>query len=111
MIKTYNKLVRDRIPEIIQRNGQNCRTRILTDEEYIAALDAKLLEECAEYKDSRSIEELADIFEVLCAMAACHGFSKEELISAQEKKHAERGGFENRIFLIDVREPYQAETE
>ena len=111
MSRFLNKLVRDRIPEIIQNNGQFCRTRTLTDEEYIEALDAKFLEEFAEYKDSRSIEELADIFEVLCAMAACHGFSKEELITAQEKKHAERGGFENRIFLIDVRELYQTEIE
>lgn len=102
MIKTYNKLVRDRIPEIIQGNGQRCRTRVLTDAEYIAALDSKLMEECAEYKDSRSIEELADIFEVLCAMAACNGFSKEDLIAIQEKKRADRGGFENRILLIDV---------
>ena len=102
MVKTYNKLVRDRIPEIIQSNGQICRTKPLTDEEYIEALDAKLQEECAEYKESRSIEELADIFEVLCAMAICHGFTKEELIAAQEQKRADRGCFEGRIFLIDV---------
>lgn len=102
MRKIYNKLVRDRIPEIIQNNGQICRTRTLTNEEYIEALDAKFMEEFAEYKDSRSIEELADIFEVLCAMAAYHGFSKEELITAQEQKRADRGGFEDKIFLFDV---------
>ena len=102
MVTIYNKLVRDRIPEIIQRSGQSCRTRILTDEEYIAALDAKLQEECAEYMESRLIKELADIFEVLCAIAACSGFSKEDLIAIQEKKRADRGGFENRILLIDV---------
>ena len=102
MNKKYYKLVRDRIPEIIQNNGQFCRTRTLTDEEYIEALDAKFMEEFAEYKDSRSLEELADIFEVLCAMAVCHGFSKEELIAAQEQKRADRGGFEEKTFLLDV---------
>jgi predicted house-cleaning noncanonical NTP pyrophosphatase (MazG superfamily) len=56
MVKTYNKLVRDRIPEIIQNNGQICRTKQLTDEEYIAALDAKLYEEYSEYQESRSIK-------------------------------------------------------
>lgn len=82
MVKTYNKLVLDRIPEITQNNGPICRTKQLTDEEYIETLDAKLQEECAEQKESRSIEELANILEVLCAMAACHGFTKEELITA-----------------------------
>ena len=104
MIKTYNKLVRDRIPEIIQRNGQSCRTRILTDEEYLATLDAKLQEELAEYKESRSIEELANIFEVLCAMAACNSFSKEDLIATQEKKRADRGGVKDRILLLEVQD-------
>ena len=104
MVTIYNKLVRDRIPEIIQENGQLCSTRILTDSEYIAALDAKLQEELAEYKESRSIEELADIFEVLCAMAACNGFSKEDLIATQEKKRANRGGFKDRILLLEVQD-------
>lgn len=104
MVTIYNKLVRDRIPQIIQESGQLCNTRILTDSEYITALDAKLQEELAEYKESRSIEELADIFEVLCAMAACNGFSKEDLIAAQERKRADRGGFEGRIFLTGVQD-------
>lgn len=104
MVTIYNKLVRDRIPQIIQENGQLCSTRILTDSEYVAALDAKLQEEHAEYKESRSIEELADIFEVLCAMAACNSFSKEDLIAAQERKRVDRGGFEDRILLLDVQD-------
>lgn len=104
MVTIYNKLVRDKIPQIIQENGQLCNTRVLTDSEYIAALDAKLQEELAEYKESRSIEELADIFEVLCAMAACNGFSKKDLIAMQEQKRADRGGFEDRILLLDVQD-------
>ena len=103
MAVQYNKLVRDRIPEIIRNNGQICNTRILSDVEYISALDEKLREEINEYQESRSIEELADIFEVLCALAAYGGFSKEELITAQEQKRADRGGFEGKIFLLDVR--------
>ena len=62
MEKIYNKLVRDRIPEIIEADGRKCETVILSDEEYIAALDKKLSEELAEYLESGSLEELADLF-------------------------------------------------
>ena len=68
-MKVYNKLVRDKIPEIISAdNGSICKTRIMDDKEYLKALDAKLQEELCEYLESGSIEELADLEEVIRAV-------------------------------------------
>ena len=96
----YNKLVRDRIPLMIEENGQHPNIRILSDEEYTAALEQKLDEEVSEYHKDKNLEELADILEVVYALAENLGHSKEELLKTYEKKHAERGGFRDRIFLI-----------
>ena len=96
----YNKLVRDKIPEIIRFKGENPVVRVMDDEEYTAALEAKLTEECGEYLESKALEELADILEVVYALAAVSGCSVEELMDIYKRKHAERGGFENKIFLI-----------
>lgn len=104
MIKTYNKLVRDRIPEIIEATGNSCKTRILSDEEYIKMLDAKLDEELAEYHKDQNIEELADLLEVIRAAAIARGSSLEELEDIRAKKAEERGGFEKKIFLIETTE-------
>lgn len=108
MIKTYNKLVRDRIPEIIEADGRKCVTRILSDEEYIKMIDAKLDEELAEYHSDQSIEELADLVEVIHAAARARGCSIEQLESIRKEKAAKRGGFEKRILLESVSSP---ETE
>ncbi|MBP3294895.1 MAG: nucleoside triphosphate pyrophosphohydrolase, partial [Clostridia bacterium] len=75
----YNKLIRDRIPEIIAKNGQTARVRVLTDEEYLAKLDEKLGEELAEYLADGNIEELADLLEVLYAAALARGTTAEQL--------------------------------
>lgn len=71
----YNKLVRDRIPEIIAASGKRCDTRILSEEEYLAMLRTKLHEELAEYEESGELEELADILEILYALADLQGFT------------------------------------
>jgi len=92
------KLVRDRIPEIIEQGGAKPIIRRLTGDDLINALDNKLTEEHEEYAESRSIEELADIAEVVFALARARGSSDEEFISTVEKKRAERGGFEEGIF-------------
>lgn len=102
MNKTYNKLVRDKIPEIIESAGKACTTEILSDEEYLKMLDAKLDEECAEYQADKSIEELADIMEVVYAIAKARGCSSEMLESVRKEKAEKRGGFEKKIFLKDV---------
>ena len=96
----YNKLVRDKIPDIIESNGQQPNTRILSDEEYTEALEQKLDEEVSEYHKDKNLEELADILEVIYALAENLGHSKEELLKNYEKQHGERGGFRDRIFLI-----------
>ena len=100
----YNKLIRDRIPEIIAKNGQTARVRVLTDEEYLAKLDEKLGEELAEYLADGNVEELADLLEVIYAAAAARGYSREELERIRAKKAEKRGGFEKKIMLIDVEE-------
>ncbi len=98
----YKKLVRDRIPQIIAEKGGTCQTRILSEEEYLVSLEAKLDEEVGEYHRDKNVEELADILEVLFALAAANGYSCEELMTAYDKKHMDRGGFEKRIFLIST---------
>ena len=102
MKKTYNKLVRDRIPEIIKNNGQECVTEILSTEEYITALDVKLREEMEEYQRDKSIDELADLLEVVYSVAKSRGWSVEELEEVRKNKSEKRGGFEKRIFLKEV---------
>lgn len=98
-MKVYNKLVRDKIPEIIEADGKTCKTRILSDEEYIAALEAKLNEEVAEYQADKNLEEMADVLEVLQAICIARGYSLEELKEHRAKKASERGGFADKIFL------------
>lgn len=102
--KKYHKLVRDRIPEIIQASGKTCSTEILTDQDYLRMLDAKLDEELAEYHKDQSVEELADLLEVIRAVAIARGYSLEELEQVRQEKAAERGGFEKRILLKEVYE-------
>ena len=98
----YNKLVRDRIPEIIKGNGQECVAEILSDEDYIEALDKKLCEEMEEYQRDKSIDELADLLEVVYSVAKARGWSVEELENVRIKKAEKRGGFEDRIYLKEV---------
>ena len=96
--KTYHKLVRDRIPEIIEADGKTCVCETLSDENYISLLDQKLNEELAEYQESKSLEELADLLEVMKA----RGWTLEELERVRAEKAAKRGGFEKKILLKEV---------
>lgn len=97
----YNKLVRDRIPEIIRAKGGECTTRILSDEEYKNALDKKLGEELAEYLDSHNPEELVDLLEVIYACAALQELSPADLERIRAQKAEKRGGFKDKILLIE----------
>ena len=103
-MKVYIKLVRDKIPEIIEADGKECKTRILSNDEYIAALEAKLNEEVAEYQADKNLEEMADVLEVLQAICTARGYSLEELELTREKKAQKRGGFKEKIFLEYVEE-------
>ena len=98
---TYNKLIRDKIPEMIEQNGGNAVIRQLSQEEFVRFLEMKLDEEVGEYHRDKTVEELADILEVVYALASLHGCTKEELLAVYENKHEQRGGFEKRMLLIE----------
>ena len=100
----YNKLVRDRIPDIIIASGKTCKAEILSTNNYLRMLDAKLDEELAEYHKDQNIEELADLLEVIRAVTVARGYSLEDLERVRAEKAAKRGGFEKRILLKEVYE-------
>ncbi len=100
----YNKLVRDKIPEIIERDNKTCSTRILDDEEYLQMIDTKLDEELAEYHRDQNLEELADLLEVVYAAAKARGYSIEDLEDLRRQKAEKRGAFNQRILLESVEE-------
>ena len=105
MERIYNKLVRDNIPDIITANGETPVTRILDDAEYIKALEEKLYEEYEEVISSSGsdrCEELADLIEVIRSLAKQENKTLEEIISMADEKRAQRGGFENKIYLEKV---------
>ena len=102
----YNKLVRDLIPEVIESTGKQFSTRILENEEYIKELKNKSFEELEEFvnaeNDHDAIEELADLLEIIHALAKCQGSSIEKVEEVRQKKAEKRGGFKEKIFLIEV---------
>jgi predicted house-cleaning noncanonical NTP pyrophosphatase (MazG superfamily) len=101
-MKTYNKIVRDRILETIRSKGQVASTRILDESEAVEALVEKLGEELDEFVRDRNLEELADLLEVIYALAGLLGHSTEELEAVRGRKEQERGGFKDRVFLESV---------
>lgn len=103
MNKIYNKLVRDRIPEILKESKQIPDYIILSDEEYTAELDKKLKEEILEYLENKDVEELADVYEVLHAICEVRGITEEEIIEIRKKKTEERGAFQKKIMLKSVK--------
>jgi predicted house-cleaning noncanonical NTP pyrophosphatase (MazG superfamily) len=99
---TYNKLVRDRIPDIISAAGQRPVTRILDQTDYQAALLEKLTEEAHEARQAppdQLAAELADVLEVLQAIAQAHGMTWDRILSAAAAKRSDRGAFDDRVFL------------
>ena len=98
----YNKLVRDRIPEIIEASGKSCVTEILSDEDYLCMIDAKLDEELAEYHKDQNIEELADLIEVIYAATKARGYTLEQLETVRSEKAAKRGIFQKKLLLKKV---------
>ena len=104
-IKKFNKLVRDKIPEIIEVSGKTCETEILSEDEYLKMVDVKLDEELAEYHKDQNIEELADLLEVIYAATKARGYTLEQLELVRKEKAEKRGGFEKRILLKTVTTP------
>ena len=101
-MKVYNKLVRDRIPEIILKDNELPSTRILSDEEYIQELNKKLQEEVNEYLEAENIEEMVDILEVIRAILEHKGVTYEEIEEKRIKKANKRGAFKEKIYLEKV---------
>jgi predicted house-cleaning noncanonical NTP pyrophosphatase (MazG superfamily) len=103
---TYNKLVRDKIPQIIESKGKKFSAKVLNDEGYIKYLKEKAYEEldeyCAAKTDDEAMEELADLLEVIRALVKQHGSSIEEVESVRIDKAEKRGGFQEKLFLIEV---------
>ena len=103
MEKIYNKLVRDKIPEIIKEDGYTPVTRILDDEEYKQELEKKLYEEYQEVLATKNseerIEELSDMLEIISSLATLEDKTLEDVIEKAKEKRLKRGGFDKRIFL------------
>ncbi|TMW70653.1 nucleoside triphosphate pyrophosphohydrolase [Alteribacter natronophilus] len=104
----YNKLVRDRIPEIIADSGKKPVISKLNKQEYTEAARTKLSEELSEYTNARNdeeaVEELADLMELIYALSSIHGASPEKLEQVRKTKADNRGGFRERIYLKEVTE-------
>lgn len=98
----YNKAIRDKIPEIIKKSGHNSNIKKLPDSEFLTELEKKLNEEVAEYVESKSVEELADILEVIYKISELKGITKQNLEEIRIKKEHERGGFKDNLFLINT---------
>ncbi|PFA62912.1 phosphoribosyl-ATP pyrophosphohydrolase [Bacillus sp. AFS015802] len=105
---TYNKLVRDKIPQIIESKGKEFSTKILNDKDYIKYLKEKAYEEldeyCATETDGEAVEELADLLEIIRALAKQHGSTIEEVEAVRKNKYEKRGGFQEKVFLIEVKD-------
>lgn len=102
----YNKLVRDKILEIIEAEGLKYNARTLQPEELLGEVKAKMIEESKEFHEAdnvqESVEELADILELVHTAISALGISYEELDKVRELKKNKRGGFEEAIYLINV---------
>ncbi len=99
----YNKLVRDRVPEDINSmEGRKCNFKILNNDEYLKELDKKLFEEANEFIEEHSVEELADLMEVIFAIMKVRNISIEYVESARKIKNSKKGSFNDKIYLIDV---------
>ena len=99
---SYNKLVRDRIPEIIEGSGRKAVYETLDDENFIKRLNEKLVEEVNEYLQSGSLEELADIGEVMHGILEYKGISIEAFQKARMEKLEQRGSFKKRLLLQEI---------
>ena len=102
MIRSYNKLVRDRIPVLIKESGRNCTSRILSQEEYFNALLDKIVEEIEEYRSSGAEEEIADVYEALDCLVEFKEYEPMHIDYLKLIRKEARGSFRERVLLIDV---------
>lgn len=108
----YNKLVRDKIPENINNTeGRKANYKTLSDEEYLIELDKKIFEEAHEFIEEHSVEELADLIEVISAIMELKNISLDDVEKARKLKNDKKGKFDSKIYLIDVEQDYADERE
>lgn len=98
----YNKLVRDKIPEVIKQAGRDCKTEYIKGERLQRALVQKLKEETAEFEENPCVEELADLLEVIDGLCHFYGWSMEDILAVKAEKRQARGGFEKGIVLLET---------
>ena len=100
--KKYNKVIRDKIPEIIADSGKKYTLKQLDDTSFLEEIEKKLIEEVNEYSESKDIEELADLLEVIYRISELRGVSIGELDKVRKDKAQKRGKFSSNLFLIDA---------
>lgn len=100
--KIHNKLVRDKIPEVIERTGKKFSTHIAGELEYKEELFKKVYEELEEFKENPCAEEMADIFEVLEGLVKAYNIEMNDVFDIKEEKARERGAFDEKIILERV---------
>ena len=103
MRKKYDKLIRDRIPEILEAQGIEYETEVLDEREFVAALRAKVVEEAREVSEASPqdlAKEIGDLLEVLAALQAAVDLTAEELEQVRADRRRDRGGFERRLKLL-----------
>jgi predicted house-cleaning noncanonical NTP pyrophosphatase (MazG superfamily) len=98
----YNKAIRDKIPQIIESSGKNCNVKKLDDSEFLAELEKKLVEELNEYQESKDVEELADILEVIYRISELKGTNPDTLDEIRRDKAEKRGKFDDNLFLVNA---------
>lgn len=109
---SYNKLVRDKIPENINSiKGKKCNYRILNDKQYLQELDKKVFEEAHEFIEEHSIEELTDLIEVIFVIMKERNISIEDVENARKVKNSKKGAFNDKVYLIDVEQENIDERE
>lgn len=101
-MKVYDKLIRDKIPEIIEGSGKRCEVEVVSDKVALDYLYMKLEEETKELLEDKNLEEIADVMEVLFAIASKYGYSEEDVLSKRNKKKNARGGFNDNLVLKNV---------
>ena len=100
--KKYNKVIRDKIPEIIADSGKKCNLKQLDDESFLTELEKKLIEEVNEYAESKDVEELSDLLEVIYRISELRGVNSDKLDKIRKDKAEKRGKFASNLFLIDA---------
>ena len=98
-MKVYDKLVRDRIPEIIEASGSKCEIEVVNDEVALEYLYKKLNEEVEELLTDKNLDEIADVMEVLFAIGKKYGYSEHEVLGRRNEKRNSRGGFDGNLVL------------